>query len=1097
MKMKISFSQKFIGLRSKVTMLMVCFALTTFAQKITVKGTVVDEKDVPVIGATIMEDGTGNGTITDVHGDYTITVSGKSTLVFSYVGMKKEMIPVKDRRLINLTMKNDSEILDEVVVTALGVKREFKSLGYAMSSIKGEELTAAGKSANPLAALYGKAAGVGIQTGAAGPTGGVNIRIRGAASLESSSSTRPLFVVDGVPLHDEDTSMSTRGYDPLNSFDYGSGINDINPEDIESIEILKGAKAAVLYGSEGANGVVLISTKKGTETRGLGVTVAMEHSFEIPKTYIDFQNEYGTGDYITSELTKKLPDGTEVRRLGTSRYSFGPKFDGKPILDFDGNMIPYEAQPNNFMDMFQKGHSDNINVAIAGASERGSMRLSYTNFRYEGIMENFSQDKNVLSFSGRMKASKFAEFEFNSNLYSIKTQNRLPNIGSIVSFGVNRDQPFPTIQNMLYDETGYRRPMDEIDASTYVKNTMDVLWHQQNNKNTDKKFHLITSVKAKLNFHKNVYLVLQGGVDYTTVDYIRKARVTQVKPNIVGGQYKRSNSNYLVQNYDAILNFDKNFMKDRLNILGFIGGGFRGSNDQDMEISTFGGFRFPDWYSLNNEKGWPTEGEKGKVRSMGRGSDKIYSIYGGATISLDDRYYIEITGRNDWASTLPKKNNSYFYPGISFNWNFQDQIKIPELQYGKIRVAWADTGRPAARYFANNVYGLGTIAGTEALTVGAPSSLFFGELRPERKREYEFGCNLRFFKDNRLEVDLSYYTNNIYDQIMSVPLSSTSGYSEVKVNAGNVHNYGYEIFIKGVPIQTENWRWEASFTMANQYSKVKKLHPGINQKVIGSGNGYQVVAKIGDPMGDLYTYDYVRDANGNKMVGEDGFYSLDKNAGFKFNANVNPKFIGGVNTSLFYKNLRFSMGLDYSFGSSIISMSNYYLIGNGLVKSTLKNRDEAHGGLGYYIDKTSNKTIPIEHNATAPAAAKDGEIYHDGMILPGVKADGTANDIIISAISHYKSFIHDMGGDLQPDNISKNNYIKLREISLSYTLPKRLVEKVNLQKVTISASGRNLFYVYKSIDNIDAESTLGANSYMEYSFIPAIRSYSLGVTVSF
>lgn len=1095
--MKKTFFSKSIGLRFKVTMLMVCFALAAFAQQITVKGTVMDEKNEPVIGVTVMEDGTGNGVITNADGGYVITVSAQSTLIFSYVGMKKETVAVKGRRVINVTMKNDAELLDEVVVTALGVKREFRSLGYAMSSIKGDELTEAGKSANPLAALYGKAAGVGIQTGAAGPTGGVNIRIRGAASLESSSSTRPLFVVDGVPLYDEDTSMATRGYDPLNSFDYGSGINDINPEDIESIEILKGAKAAVLYGSEGANGVVLISTKKGAETRGLGVTLSMQHSFEVPTTYIDFQNEYGTGEYITSEQTVKQPDGTEVRRLGTSRYSFGPKFDGKPIMDFDGTMIPYQAQPNNFMDMFRTGHSDNVNVAIAGASEKGSMRLSYTNYRYQGIMDNFQQNKNVLSFSGRMQASKFAEFEFNSNLYSVKTENRLPNIGSIVSFGVNRDQPFSTIQRMLYDDTGYRRQLDDIEASQYVTNTMDVLWHQQNNKNTDKKFHLITSVKAKLNFHKNVYLILQGGVDYTTVDYIRKVRVTQVKPDIIGGQYKRSNSNHLVQNYDAILNFDKDFMKGRLNVLAFLGGGFRGSNDQDMEVSTYGGFRFPEWYSLNNEKGWPAEGEKGKVRGMSRGNDKIYSVYGGATISLDGRYYVEITGRNDRASTLPPKNNSYFYPGVSFNWNFQDQIKIPELQFGKIRIAWADTGRPAARYFANNVYSLSTIPNTDALTVGAPGSLFSGELKPERKREYEIGCNLRFFKGNRLEVDFSYYTNNVYDQIMSVPLSATSGYSEIKVNAGNVHNYGYELFVKGVPVLTDNWRWEVSYTMANQYSKVKELHPGINQKVIGSGNGYQVLAKIGDPMGDLYTYDYVRDEHGNKVVGEDGFYSLDKNGGFKYNANVNPKFIGGINTALFYKNFRFSMGLDYSFGSSIISMSNYYLIGNGLVKSTLKNRDEAHGGLGYYVDKATNKTVPVAHDAVAPANAKDGEIYHDGMILPGVKADGTKNDVIVSAVSYYKSFIHDMGGDLQPDNISKNNYIKLREISLSYTLPKRWVQKVNLQKVTLSASARNLLYLYKSIDNIDAENTLGANSYMEYSFIPAIRSYSLGLTVSF
>jgi TonB-linked SusC/RagA family outer membrane protein len=1080
-----------------LSLLVLLFATATYAQNFSVKGSVKDTNGEPIIGASIHVQGAKAGAVTDVNGNFSLKCSPKSTLVITYIGMENKVVQVGGKKVINVVMKENAKALDEVVVTALGIKREFKSLGYAMSTIKGDELTEAGKSANPFAALYGKAAGVGIQIGAAGPTGGVNIRIRGAASLESSSNTRPLFVVDGVPIHDENTSMESRGYDPLNSFDYGSGINDINPEDIESIDILKGAKAAVLYGSEGANGVVLITTKKGAETRGLGVTLFMQHSWEVPKTYIDFQNEYGTGEYIDSEQTVKQDDGTTVRRLGTSRFSFGPKFDGQPIMDFDKQMIPYEAQPNNFMDMFRTGSSNDINVAIAGASERGSMRLSFTNYQYQGIMENFRQAKNTLSFSGRMKASKFAEFEFNSNLYSVKTDNRMPNIGSIVAWGVNRDQPFSTIQRMLYDDTGYRRAMDDIESSSYVKDAMDILWHQQNNRNTDKKFHLITSVKAKLNFCQEVYLVLQGGVDYSTIDYIRKDRVTQIKPTISGGYYSRSNSNHLVQNYDAILNYDKNFMNDRLNVLAFVGGGFRSSNDQDMNVGTYGGFRFPDWYSLNNEKSWPTEGEKGKVRGMSRGNDEIYSIYGGATISWDGRYYVEITGRNDWASTLPPKNNSYFYPGISFNWNFQDQIKIPELQYGKLRIAWADTGRPASRYFANNVYSLGTIANTQAMTVGAPGSLFSGDLKPERKREYEIGCDLRFFKGNRLEVDFSYYTNNVYNQIMGIPLSSTSGYDQIKLNAGKVKNYGYELFLKGVPFQNKDWRWEASFTMANQFSKVKKLYTGIYQKVIGSGNGYQVLAKIGDPMGDLYTYDYVRDEKGRKIVGDDGYYSLDKNAGFKFNSNVNPKFIGGINTSLYYKNFRFSLGLDYSFGSSIISMSNYYLIGNGLVKSTLKYRDEAHNGLGYYIDKTSNKTVAIAHDAAVPDAAKDGKIYHDGRILPGVKADGTPNDVIISAINFYKTYIHDMGGDLQPDNISKNNYIKFREISLAYTLPKSLVQKVNLQKVTISASARNLGFLYKSIDNIDAESTLGANSYMEYSFLPTIRSYSLGISVSF
>ena len=1061
-----------------------------------VTGIVADDLG-PVAGASVAVKGTSKGTITDSDGKFVLNGVKKGEIIqISFLGYTTQEIAYKGQENLDIKLVEDSQAIDEVVVTALGMKRSHKSLGYALTTIKGDEFTLAGKAANPLTSLYGKAAGVGIQSSAAGPTGGVNIKIRGAASLESSSKTRPLFVVDGVPIHDQESSMATRGYDPLNSFDYGAGINDINPEDIESMEILKGAKASVLYGSEGANGVVLITTKKGANTRGLGVTASFQYTVEQPVSYIDFQNEFGTGTSVYDELTGKLPDGTSMRRLGTSRFNFGPAFDGKPIMDIDGNIINYEAQPDNFMDFFRKGYSDNVNVAIAGGNEMGNMRVSYTNYKYQGILDNFEQKKNILSFSGKMNASKFATFEINSNIYNIVTQNRYPNIRGLVSYGINRDQPFSTLERLYKDDSGYKRNKEDLTMSSYASNIMDLLWHQRENRNVDDKFHMITSLKGKFDFHKNVFLVLQGGIDYTDIEYNQKARVTQAEPNVVGGKYSRKEERYVVQNYDAMLNFDKNFMKDRLNVLAFFGGGYRSNEDKSINVSTYGDMLYPDWYSLNNEGSWPGAGDKGKVRGMSRGSDFLYSLYGGVTLSLDERYYVEITGRNDWASTLPAGNNSYFYPGISFNWNFKDQIPIPQLQFGKIRMAWADAGRPASRYFANNVFSLGQIAETEASIVTPPSALFSGLLKPERKREYEIGMDLRFFDQNRLEFDFSYYTNNVYDQIMSVPLSSTSGYSEIRINAGNVHNYGYEIFLKGTPLVGKDFRWDVSFTAANQYAKVKKLYPGITQKLIGGGTGYKVVAEVGEPMGELLTYDYKKDEHGNRVVSSNGFYVLDYDAGFKKNSNINPSFIGGFNTSFYYKNFNINLGFDYKFGGALLSMSNYYLIGNGLSKESLPYRDEKHGGLAYYINE-QNVKVPCEHNTTAPAGAKDNRVYHDGLILNGVKEDGSKNDIILSAYEYYSTFIHDMSADLQPDNIYKNDYIKFREIGISYTIPKRIVEKAKLQKVTLTATARNLFYLYKAIPNIDAESTLGTNSYEEYSFFPSTRSFGIGVSVSF
>lgn len=1061
-----------------------------------VTGTVEDDFG-PVAGASVSIKGTTKGVITDVNGKFTLEgVKKGDVLQISFLGYASQEITYQGEASLKVEMVEDSQALEEVVVTALGMKRSHKSLGYALSTIKGEDFMVAGKSANPLTALYGKAAGVGVQAGSAGPTGGINIKIRGAASLESSSKTRPLFVVDGVPIHDQESSMGTRGYDPLNSFDYGAGINDINAEDIESMEILKGAKASVLYGSEGANGVVLITTKKGTNTRGLGVTASFQHTFEKPVSYIDFQNKFGSGTNAYDVLNTTLADGTEMRRLHTSRFNFGPAFDGQPIVDIDGSIIPYQAQPDNFMDFFRGGHSDNVNVAIAGGNEKGNMRVSYTNYNYQGILDNFTQKKNVLSFSGKMNASDFASFEITSNLFDVKTQNRYPNIGSLVSHGINRDQPYSTLERMYRDETGYKFNRENTSMSSYAGNMMDLLWHQRENRNTDTKFHNITSLKAKFDFHKNVYLVLQGGIDYTDIEYEQKQRVTQIEPEVKGGKYSRKEERYVVQNYDAILNFDKNFMNDRLNVLAFAGYGYRSSDEKSINVATFGNMLYPDWYSINNEGDWPGAGDKGKVRGMKRASDFTYGVYAGATFALDERYYVEITGRNDWASTLPAENNSYFYPGISFNWNFHEQVNIPQLKFGKVRMAWADVGRPAPRYFANNIFTLGQIADTEASVVEPPSALFSGLMKPERKREYEVGLDLRFFDQNRLEFDFSYYTNNIYDQIMAVPLSSTSGYSEIRINAGDVKNYGYEIFIKGAPLVGKNYRWDLSFTAANQFSKVKKLYPGISQKIMGGGSGYKVVAEVGNKMGDLLTYDYLKDDRGNRVIDSNGFYMLDYDGGFKENSNVNPSFLGGFTSSFYYKNFNVTLGFDYKFGGTMLSMSNYYLLGNGLSKESLKYRDEKHGGLAYYIDENNVKQA-WEHSKAAPAGAKENRVYHDGLILKGVKEDGTPNDVILSAYQYYSTFIHDMSADLQPDNVYKNNYIKFREIGISYTIPKKIVEKAKLQKVTLTATARNLFYLYKSIPNIDAESTLGTNSYEEYSFFPTTRSFGLGATVSF
>jgi len=1069
-----------------------------FGQNITVNGVVRETNREPVPGVSIRVKNATIGTATDAEGKYSITVpSANTVLIFSFIGYEATEETVGNRRTIDVILSESATVIDEVVVTAMGVKRDQRALGYATSTIKASDLVIAGNTVNPLTTLYGKAAGVGIQAGAAGPTGGVNIKIRGAASLESSSKTRPLFVVDGVRIYDKESNMSQRDYDPLNSFDYGSGINDINPEDIESIEILKGAKASVLYGSEGANGVVLITTKRGAKTRGLGVTLSYQHTLEKPFSYIDWQNEYGTG---SSTIWPTLPEGQTIRKISNDRYSFGPKFDGSPIQFFDGSINPYQAYPNNFNDLFRNGSSDQLNVAIAGGNEKGNMRVSYTNFNYNATLENHWQKRNSLSITGQMQVSDFASFEISTNTFYTQTHNRLGNLQDLIAWGVHRDYDYKKLKAIYLTEDGYMNKELYQDgglprSSLYL---LDLWWNQNQNSNTDSRINNNTSVRATLRFTPWLYFVGQAGFNIQNTDMTRENPIRYTNPN-QGGQYRFQRDNAVTQEYTGFLNFEKGFLNDDLNVHIFAGPSYNSLTDNTIYVSTYGGLNYPGWYSLANGQSFPGQANAGNVRGHSRGSDFSYGVLGQAVFSWKNIYYAEISARNDWSSTLPPANNSYFYPGVSFSWNFNEIFAIPHLNYGKLFTSFADVGRPASRYFALKSYDIGFLQLLPDVTsVSGPSDLFAGDLKPERKREFEIGLSSRWFK-NRTEFNFSYYTNNIYNQIMSVPLTNSTGANNIRINAGNVSNWGYELYLKGTPVMTNDYKWDITWTMANQYSKVIKLYPGITRKPLGGG-GFAVVADEGKRYGEILMYDYVRDDNGNRVVNNNGLYDLDRDAMKPVNKNISPDFFGGLMSSFFWKGFNAYVGLDYKFGGSIFSYSNYYLTALGETKNTLKYRDESHGGIAYYV--ADGQRIRCEHNLQQ---GPNGEtVFHNGMILKGMKknSDGSysPNDIIANSTDYYRSFLSDMSDAFQPDALYRNDYIKLREVSIGYTLPKKWSEKVMMQKVNLALNARNLFYLYKTIPNIDVESTLGTsgeNSYREQSFYPATRTYGFAINVSF
>jgi iron complex outermembrane receptor protein len=1068
-----------------------------------IRGKVVDSTGAPLSGVTVSIKGTKKGVATDANGEFVIEAAdAEAVLVFSSIGFASQEVRVRGRNSITIRMMAAASSIEDMVVTALGVKREKRSIGYATATIKGDELIKAGATMNPFLALYGKASGVGVNTGAAGPMGGLKINIRGSFSLNPDQNVRPLFVVDGVIISDRATAL---GGSVGAGYDYGSNINDINSEDIESIDILKGAKATVLYGTDAANGVVLITTKSGKNAKGFGMTGSFQYTVEQPRSFLDLQKEYGLGSSIYDTAYTTL-GGQKVRMIPNERFSFGPKFDGSTVMAYDSSLVKNVAH-DSYRDMFRTGYSYNANVAIAGSSEKGSMRASYTNYKYNDIISpNSFQQRNTFSFNGNLKASKLASFELVSNIYNIVSQNRREQNGGSIAWGFPVDYDYNNLYNNWFlDKTGYQRDLSNAISNTAAVDIGQYKWALDRNRQKDDKFHMITSARATLNFSPHVFLVGQFGLDYDNTNYTSEISVTRIVPTVAGGAFNVSRENNTIQTYQGLLNYDNDFHDKDIHVSGFGGFIYRLRTSESIGTGTIGGLNFPGWYSLNNQAGVPSAGNLYQLRSYSRGSDVLYSAVGSGTVSWKNEFFLEVQAREDWNSTLPPQNNKYFYPGASITWNYTERFSIPSMNRGQLRFAWADVGNGTNRYFANNQYDLSYISGTgvQAVSVGPPGNILPGALSPERKREFEIGINNSFFKNNRVVFDMDFYTNNRYHQIISLPVSAASSSSGLLINVANVRSWGFEFSVTGTPLLTKDIRWDITVNGAKQGSRVKELYPGLTEykwKDLINGSATSIRADAGHPAGEIKTYDYTRDDKGNPVVDNSGNYTLNSDpTKMVVVGNIMPSIYGGVLSDFRYRNFNFRIGLDYKYGGTIFSYTNQRMTGIGQLASTLKYRDQAHGGLAYYLKGSTE--VPWQHDQPAPPQSTDGRVYHDGLVLPGVKLDGSGkyvtNDIMTNATQYYESYANDLATSFPPDRFYKNDYIKVREVALSYTLDKNIVQKLHVQSLTLTLAGRNLFYLYKTIPNIDVEAALGADGYVENTVFPGQRTYSFGLNVNF
>ncbi|MEA5129641.1 MAG: SusC/RagA family TonB-linked outer membrane protein [Proteiniphilum sp.] len=1079
--------EKSFNLKGLLFACMWIVSMGMFAQNITVSGTVMDVTNEPVIGATVVVQGdASHGTVTDIDGNYTLTnVPPNATLQFSYVGMTTQSIAVDGRTSIDVVLDSDTEMLDELVVTALGIRKDAKKLGYAVSNVSAADLM---KTASPNlgSALYGKASGVRIQTAPGGLTGAISINVRGLSSI--TGTNQPLIIVDGVPIHNGDAN--TDGYWD-NQRIQNNGLADINPEDIESLSVLKGASASALYGSEAANGVVMITTKSGRGASGFGVdfnaSITTDHVAYMPK----YQTTFGPGVRVGARAANGADaDGwySRVDRNGTMRQTlnstttyFGPKYDGRQVLYYDGTMREYSPiNANPWNEVFRTGVTQQYNVAIVRGDAKGNTRLSYTYVDNLPTQYNSNFKKHNFNLNGSSNISESLKVDYAANYIITNIKNRPYRISRLTNNFGGMFGPFDDVKylrestvtslgykNQVYTDRKHLTPDEgyEWTPATYAL-VDEYFWHILAKEQLESNNRLIASVTPSWNIIDGLTLRARAATDLTVEKVENKENTEQsIVFGDYSGYYGLRNNRYEIFYGDIMLTYDTP-LTDKFELTASAGWQGRTEKYTESKVNTEGGLTVENWFHLNASK-------RTKAASMDVSEFLKTAFFGTLSVGYNNWAFLEGTVRQEKISTLAPGNNSFFYPSVNSSFIFTELLKdkLPGwYDYGKVRASYGIVGNAPQIYKSTTGYEQNTVSGYIYNRV--PVELGNENIKPEKKFEWEFGLESKFLA-NRLGFEASFYTNRVQDQILMTTMPSSSGAKGILMNVGELKNKGFELSLYGTPIETKDWVWDLRANLAINRNKVTKLAPGINtlQHRNEDNGSLFLYSKVGEPMGDFYSLAPATDENGNKIVRSDGFYKLTDEP-VKV-GNAMPKMVGGFATTLAYKNFALDASFDYRIGGAILNMPYQYLMGRGTLESSMKYRDAAHGGLTYYLD-AGNNVVPF-NGAQGPNGEK---VYDNGMILKGVKEDGTPNDIMLGS-DHYYNWAYNWGGwdpsseTFYSHSVFDNSYVKLRELSLTYNFENSFTSKFNCQRLSLSVYGRNLFYLYKNLPDFDAEAADG------------------------
>lgn len=1108
--------QKVLG--SMIVALALLFAGSAGAQETkTIKGMVRDVTGEPLIGASVIEKGTNNGVITDVDGNFTLTVPADATLSIAYMGYATREIHLAKRKKqgdLRVTLREDSQQLKEVVVTAMGIKKDTKRLGYAVSTIESDEIVKAGAT-NFASAMYGKAPGIRITQTQGGSAGAVSINVRGLTSI--TGNNQPLIILDGVPIRNGGTGKSTDFAEFGNDGQIRSnGLVDINPEDIESVSVLKGASATALYGSEAANGAVVITSKRAKSGK-LTVDFTAQVTANLPAYLPKVQTVYGPGRYNTeySDYEKqtggfyqRTMNGESYRSLYNTTMSFGPKYDGSDVLYWDGKMRPYlPATDNPWKELFRTGWNQTYNLAISQGTETSSNRFSYTFMGETPNSLTGSFTKHNFKLTGSYKPARTLNIEYSLNYIVQDVKDRPQTSLNLYGSFSNMFSSFmdiPYLKQSYVTSLGYRNTYAGGDATLtpdeawaydpgYLNGVSNMLWNMYHHHSKETENRLIGMIRPTWQITNWLSLRAQLSTDITdtkqTLEYETERPNSLYDPS---GSFQNINRRYDIVYGDVMLNFNYNIR--RFDIAATLGWTGRYENMNNMRVSTNGDLVTENWFDLNASR-YTASSTLQRMELLKTG------YMGTLSLGWDNYLFLELTGRQERSSTL--KDQSFFYPSANLSFLFSNAFRMPAWwNHGKLRLSYGVVGNAPETYAANIIYEQGSDNGFTWNYV--PSSWGNANIRPEKKYEYEIGFESKFL-NNRLGFDVSYYNNRVKDQILSTPQPSTSGVKYVLMNVGEVANEGWDISVSATPVLTKNFRWDLTANYGIYRNKVVKLADGVPYLEISNigGGGAKIQAVEGRPMGDIYVQVPQMNENGEYLVSDKGLYMNQTE--LQRVGNINPDGVGGLFSSFSYKNIFLDFSIDFRIGGDVINEMYQYSTASGLTPESLQFRDTEHGGLSYYYPGNNNASgVPVQVDPSLGAGPNGETVYHDGVILPGVVAStGEKNTRIIPA-GYYYNQTYNWG--TQPEQLTyrhsvfDNSYVKLRELTIGYQFPEKLISKLGMTRLSVSVFGRNLFYFYKALKNYDAESSVGtswASQAVVGGSTTATRNFGVSLRASF